>query len=228
MVRMLESYNLSEEPELPPIQEGQLSLRMLGLGDFTPQTCYGQWWIDHVTHTREYADAIFAKDDTAAAKAACGLWCGVNYWGYLAGSRMAAALMGEHTIMVKTLVDSAAKGLKDKEADYLTDYLMRNLDAQTGLYTKLVKNFPADEWKTVFKDHIVHTGGYILALGKGDKTAFETEFALVLKNRDAMAAFADKIFAPPPIPMGGVVAGIGISVALAGLISWAILRRKDA
>jgi len=185
---------------------------------------YTQWWADHVMHTTAYTDASFAKDNAKAVGAVRGLWNGVLDWGCLFCDDIAAALMGEHAMAVKFLADSAAIGLKQNEADYITDYLVRNLEMQTAHYKSLFPAFPADEWKNLFKEHITATGARILALSKGDKAAADEAMKTILSNRDKIAAFSNANF--PVQRFGSYVAPLLFGVGFASLMGWLMWRNR--
>lgn len=154
----------------------------------------GQWWIHHVHHTREYVNGVFNKRPTQAVAAVKGLWDGVLEWAHITGIPLAAPLMGEHTIVAKLFADSAARGFKPKESDYLVEYFLKNKDSQADLYTTSIPGFPKAEFKRLFTDHIVHTGAYITDASKGDMRAFETDYKKVLENMNALANFAVQYF----------------------------------
>lgn len=189
---------------------------------------YTSWWFSHVNHTKDYVDAVFAGDQAKAVGAVRDLWHGVLDWGCLLSDDISAALMGEHTILVKILTDSAKTGLRAGEADYLTDYLLRNLESQTAHYKNSIPNFPADEWKKLFKDHIVATGARILALSKNDKAAAEKAMSDILANRDKIAIFSDQNFPVRArtklmITLGALVLGAGAI----GLVAWWANRDRE-
>jgi hypothetical protein len=153
-----------------------------------------QWWIDHVKHTREYVNSIFNKKPPAMIEAAKGLWHGVVEWANIVGSDLASFLMGEHTVLAKTLADSAERGFKPNEFTYLAAYLMKNAVAQANLYASLFPNFPKDEFLKLFTAHIEATGAYIAAAAKGDMETFKKSYQKVLDNMRELANFSLKAF----------------------------------
>jgi hypothetical protein len=154
-----------------------------------------QWWIDHVKHTREYVNGIFNKKPPVTIEAAKGLWHGVLEWEKIAGSDLASFLMGEHTVLAKTLADSAERGFKPNEFAYLAAYLMKNAVAQANLYYATVPNFPKDEFLKLLTAHIEATGAYIAA-AKNDMKTFKESYQKVLDNMRALANFSLRAFPP--------------------------------
>jgi hypothetical protein len=147
------------------------------------------WWLDHVMHTRMYVGGVFNKKPEQAINAINGLWKGVIEWGKLTDSRLAAPIMGEHTILAKLFTDSAARGFQDKEMDYLVGYLMGNKNAQVGLYGQVFDNFPAGKFDKLFSDHISHTGAYIATAAAGDMKSSDAHWAQVQQNAKDLAMF---------------------------------------
>jgi hypothetical protein len=158
-----------------------------------------QWWIDHVKHTREYVNGVFNKKPQQVVEAVKGLWRGVMEWGHITGSGLASALMGEHTIIAKLFADSAERGFKPNESDYLVAYFLKNKDAQADLYASIVPNFPKAEFVKLFTEHIVLTGAYIAAAAKGDMPTFKTNYQKVLDNMRALANFSLHAFPAPKL-----------------------------
>lgn len=161
-----------------------------------------QWWIDHVHHTREYVNGVFNKKPQQAVGAIRGLWSGVLEWRKITGLDLAPPLMGEHTIVAKIFTDSAARGFKPGERDYLVGYFLNNKDSQADLYGSALMDFPKEEFKKLFTDHIVYTGAYITDASKGDMKAFHADFQKVLENMHAMANFSLRAFTNYPAVEG--------------------------
>ena len=153
-----------------------------------------KWWHDHVGHTRRYVNGIFNKEPEKAHGALHGLWKGVHDWKRLSGVPGSAPLMGEHAILVKTLVDAGERGFRPGETENLVDYLKKNSKAQADLYGQKIPGFPKDEWKKLFDEHIDATGAEVVAAAKGDTKGFHENWKKILENRDKLSAFSDKAF----------------------------------
>jgi len=160
------------------------------------------WWEHHVDNTRQYVNGVFNKKPEQALKAVGELWKGVSKWCDFVDDPLAGALMGEHTILVKTLVDAAERGIRPGEVELLTERLMKNADNQAGLYASEISGFPKDQFAQLFKGHIAATGAYILDAGRNDINALNQHYAKVLANRDQLAQFSKKAFAAGSEPVG--------------------------
>lgn len=168
------------------------------------------WWEHHVNNTRQYVNGTFNKNPQQALKAVNELWDGVLKWCELVDDPLASALMGEHTILAKTLVDAAERGLRPGEAELVTERFMKNADDQAGFYASKIAGFPKDEFAQLFKGHIAATGAYILDAGRGDIPSLNQNYAKVLANRDQLAQFSKKYFAPPGSEPVGDLFGTGV------------------
>jgi hypothetical protein len=153
------------------------------------------WWRDHVDHTKKYVDSVHAGDRIGAVTAIKGLWQGVQDFGDLAGDPLAAAIMGEHTIVFKTLADSSSKKeFKPEELTLLTRYAKRNADSLKNFLLAKFPNLPKDQWTKLFNDHVTFTIGYIDKQGRGDVQGARGDLQKIIQNRDVIAAFTEKMF----------------------------------
>lgn len=144
------------------------------------------WWIDHVTATYLYVSAVRLKDEREQAAQVEKLVDGGTIWGKMIAVPEASQLMLEHIGAVKALADAAFAGDMGI-VDQAVNVLLANVEQQTNLYASRIPNFPTEEWKQLFTRHVTATGGYTLALASGDAEDFKKNYAVVIRDRNALA-----------------------------------------
>lgn len=147
------------------------------------------WWLHHILATRAYLEAALSGNTTGTVAAVDSLWAAALQWQNITRSAIAAALMGEHTMLAKLLVDCLANRWGDGCAQAAVQGLMNNVTSQRLL-------FPVrrNEFVDLFSKHTDLAGEYITDLAMGDRTSFDAHFAEALKNGEALGAFTDEVF----------------------------------
>lgn len=147
------------------------------------------WWTHHILSTRAYLEAALAGDVLGTVAALQELWVSVLQWQRITRSAIAGALMGEHTVLAKLLINCFAQKSGSECTTTATAALMNNVSSQGMLFPVL-----PDVFASLFGQHVEITGAYITALSGGDQAAFESLFADALKNGEALSAFTDEVF----------------------------------
>lgn len=148
-----------------------------------------QWWLHHIVATRAYLEAALSGNSAGAVAAVDNLWTAALQWQNITRSPIAAALMGEHTMLAKLLIDCLANHWGDGCTEAAVRGLMNNITSQRLL-------FPVhrNEFADLFSKHTNLAGDYITDLAIGDQAAFDAHFAEALKNGQALGVFTDEVF----------------------------------
>jgi len=147
------------------------------------------WWMHHILNTRAYAETSFQNDLPGALKAVGELWRAVLDWQALTHSPVAGVLMGEHTVLVKLLVDCIALGKGNSCADTAVEALLRTVDESAQLFPRDPAGFAA-----LFGPHTQLAGAYITDLANKDQESFQTHWAQALANGEALGRWTDEHF----------------------------------
>jgi len=165
------------------------TLRLVTLGQADEvQSLGSQWWTHHIENTRAYAEAALAGDTPAAVAALKQLWRAVLDWQKLTGSDIAGALMGEHTVYAKLLVDCFAGKIGSACTTTAADAVGRNVESVRALFPVEPERF-AD----LFGVHSTLAGQYITDLAAGDMSSFNVHFLEALTNGKQLADFTDRV-----------------------------------
>lgn len=169
------------------------ALRIVNLGQTAQAPSVGtQWWTHHIENTRAYAEASLGGDTQASVAALRELWKAVLDWQKLTGSDISGALMGEHTVYAKLLVDCFAGDVGTACTTTAADAVGRNVEATRALFPVEPERFAE-----LFGVHSTLAGQYITDLAEGDMASFNVHFLEALKNGRELAAFTDRYLANP-------------------------------
>jgi len=150
-----------------------------------------KWWLHHIENTRAYAEAALAGDTSGAVTALRELWKAVLDWQKLTGSDVAGALMGEHTVYAKLLVDCFAGKIGTECTTTAADAVGRNVESTRALFPVQPEKF-AD----LFGVHSTLAGQYITDLAEGNTESFNAHFQEALQNGHELADFTDQFLVP--------------------------------
>lgn len=161
----------------------------LGQAEEQPVSPGWVWWKHHIDNTRAYAERALAKDWPAAADALKELWKAVIDWQKITGCPKAGALMAEHTMLAKLLVDCFVTNAGADCTSTAADAVARNVEEQRSLFPK-----EADRFADLFGRHSVLAGQYITDLAANDMESFNIHFQEAIENGHDLADFTDEVF----------------------------------
>lgn len=156
-----------------------------------PASVGEEWWSHHIMNTRAYAEAALSGDEEGAIAALKELWKAVLDWQKLTGCPVAAALMGEHTVLAKLLVDCFVTGAGEACTSTAVDGVVRNVEAHRKYFFK-----NPEEFVSLFGRHSELAGAYITDLAAGDMESFNQHFGEAIENGQQLAAFTDRVIVP--------------------------------
>ena len=148
-----------------------------------------KWWMHHILNTRALGEAAHRGDNQAVLAAIGELWKAVKDWEKLTKSPVAGVLMGEHTVLVKLLIDCLAKDKGSGCSDTALDALMGNVESQKALFPKDPEGFAY-----LFGPHTALAGAYTTDIFNDDTDAFNTHFGQAIENGKQLAAWTDRTF----------------------------------
>lgn len=163
-----------------------------------PESVGEKWWSHHIMNTKAYAAAALSGDEEGAVSALKELWKAVLDWQEITGCPVAGALMGEHTVLAKLLVDCFVTKAGEACTGTAVDGVVRNVEAHRKYFFK-----DPDQFVALFGPHAQLAGAYITDLAAGDMASFDNHFASALKNGHQLAEFTDRFIVPAKHSMGG-------------------------
>jgi hypothetical protein len=148
----------------------------------------GSWWLEHIQYVHRYVTCVHLKDSDGRRDSLWNLIQHADFWGELTHLKVAGDLMRTYVQALGRLVDAAFE--KDvPRTNAAVEELLRAVYDQTDLYRAKMRNFPSEDWSSLFMFHVTATGGYILALAEGDEAGFRKQYEIVRGMRSKLASF---------------------------------------
>lgn len=159
------------------------------------------WWAGHVGHTIAFVEAVRVGDREEALKNIEHLTRMLGQWadavakasGRANVGTISLALMAEHLVGVKLLVEGAMEARPD-DVKVAAGMLGRNVPVQAELYGAAIQGFPEDEFRDLFGRHVDLAAEYVSDLAADDDDGFAAATAAARANADELDAFAAAYF----------------------------------